>query len=72
MSILDSGVRCDRHIGDAFPPRCGACQGLSVEYAQLNIAVRYIPGSDCLEHPGYPLPCDHCKRVRLAELVMER
>jgi len=22
---IDSGVRCDRHVGEVFPPRCSDC-----------------------------------------------
>jgi hypothetical protein len=28
---------CDSHVGEAHPPRCGACDSLTTEYAALNI-----------------------------------
>ena len=30
-------VRCDRHVGDVWPSRCGACDSLTNEYAVLGI-----------------------------------
>jgi hypothetical protein len=30
-------VLCDSHFGDAHPPRCGACDSLTAEYAVLGI-----------------------------------
>ena len=30
-------VLCDRHIGEAHAPRCGACESLANEYQALNI-----------------------------------
>jgi len=28
---VDHGVRCDDHVGEVFPPRCGTCQALAEE-----------------------------------------
>jgi hypothetical protein len=25
MDLLDMGVRCEAHVGEVFPPRCGDC-----------------------------------------------
>ena len=25
---MDLGVRCDRHVGEVFPPRCSECDAL--------------------------------------------
>ena len=30
-------VRCDRHTGDVWPSRCGACESLNAEYQALGI-----------------------------------
>lgn len=30
-------VRCDDHVGEDHPPRCGLCESLSAEYALLKI-----------------------------------
>jgi|GEM_PF-6997077 len=40
MSDLDHGIRCDRHIGEVFPPRCTACDTLTAEYAAMSILPR--------------------------------
>ena len=69
MTYIDHGERCDRHIGEVFPPRCNACDLIAAETAILNTAVRYLPNSECSQHENYPLPCDRCKRDRLEELL---
>ena len=28
---------CDDHVGENFPPRCGVCESLSIEYSLLKI-----------------------------------
>lgn len=35
--MLTQTVLCDRHMGDAYPPRCPACESLTREYQALNI-----------------------------------
>jgi hypothetical protein len=30
-------IRCDRHIGEAHPPRCTTCDTLATEYQQLKL-----------------------------------
>lgn len=64
-------MRCDRHVGEPYPPRCATCDGLEAEYKALQPAYRYLPNSDCAEHHGYPLPCDLCRRLRLQELDLD-
>jgi hypothetical protein len=32
-----TAVFCDRHIGEAHPPRCGACDSLTNEYRVLGL-----------------------------------
>lgn len=61
---------CDRHVGEAFPPRCTACdrQDTHTPEPVTHLAHRlgFQPGTDCPEHPGYPQgpdgPCDKCIR----------
>lgn len=28
--------RCDRHVGETYPPRCYDCDALAAEYADTN------------------------------------
>jgi hypothetical protein len=56
----DIGARCDRHVGEVFAPRCGACEQLNL--ASVRPRIGYWPGSECLRHKNYPLPCDRCIR----------
>jgi len=58
---VDLGGRCDRHVGEVFPPRCGDCDALHHERATVP-AAGFIPGSECITHRGYPLPCARCAR----------
>ena len=37
MSDLDLGARCNSHTGEAFQPRCPACESLNREYQTLGI-----------------------------------
>jgi hypothetical protein len=60
---------CERHIGDAHAPRCADCNQAEVVAAAERVdalLVRYVPGSHCPLHPGYPLPCNACARDQLA------
>lgn len=68
MTDVDLGIRCDRHVGEVFPPRCDACDIVTAEHATERRTNRlgFIPGSSCSQHPDYPLPCAFCAR-RLAE-----
>lgn len=65
---IDQGVRCDSHMGEAWPPRCSICEQLSNDWRALTQSyndprVRLDPNSECDKHPGYPLPCFACKRI---------
>jgi hypothetical protein len=56
---------CDRHMGDAHPPRCADCDLATTIVAAERVdklLVRYVPGSHCPLHPDYPLPCNRCAR----------
>jgi hypothetical protein len=44
---VDLGLRCDRHVGEVFPPRCSACDVEAVKAAADESARR-------LESGGYP------------------
>jgi hypothetical protein len=48
---VDTGVRCDRHMGEVFPVRCNACQILSDEYGTLGMRL-------CPQHPAHFRPCE--------------
>lgn len=49
--FTDTGVRCDQHIGEAFPVRCNACRILADEYGQLGMRL-------CPRHPAHLRPCE--------------
>jgi hypothetical protein len=53
MTYYDYGIRCDRHIGEVFPPRCPACEGLAAEWGTL-------PNTVCPKHPAHLRPCTKC------------
>ncbi len=36
----DLGIRCDRHVGEAFPPRCADCDAATAEHANEQSAAR--------------------------------
>ncbi len=72
---IDLGVRCDSHVGEAFPPRCAACtaaagaDGVLTERVPPSTSPRLL--SPCPLHDGYfvygSLPCDRCDRDSLLE-----
>lgn len=33
----DHGARCDKHVGEVFPPRCTTCESLNNEYQTLQV-----------------------------------
>lgn len=54
---LDTGERCEEHVGEVFPPRCYDCAAAAiVVYAPLDAR------RECTLHPGYPGPCARCER----------
>lgn len=55
---IDRGLRCEDHVGEAFPPRCAACDAEARAIPRSG----YFPGQECPTHPGYPVPCDRCAR----------
>jgi hypothetical protein len=56
--MADHGLRCDRHVGEVFPPRCGDCDVLNITIPRVG----FVPGSECSQHRDYPLPCVRCLR----------
>jgi hypothetical protein len=52
--FADTGIRCDRHMGDAVKVRCNACQTLSDEYGLLGMRL-------CPRHPAHFRPCEKNK-----------
>lgn len=63
-------TRCENHVGEPYAPRCASCdrEGTHAPSApcalpQRRIYKRYIPGSECPLHRGYPVPCDACERA---------
>jgi len=61
FSELDHGIRCDKHVGEVFPPRCADCTAAALERDQATAPVRFgrhLPNSECSVHRGWPLPCD--------------
>lgn len=63
---VDQGHRCDRHIGEVFPPRCSDCDIEALKFVSDSLSRRlgFIPGSECAQHHDYPLPCARCARDR--------
>ncbi|MBF4463448.1 MULTISPECIES: hypothetical protein [unclassified Rathayibacter] len=66
---IDTGERCERHVGEAFPPRCYDCAALAAGAAAppaVKPAAAPFVGCyaaiECERHPGYFLPCDRCWR----------
>jgi hypothetical protein len=74
ITELDTGRRCEAHVGEVFPPRCSACgpeeerregdEREATNLAALLTRTGFLPGSECPQHKNYPLPCDRCKRDR--------
>jgi hypothetical protein len=66
LSDLDHGARCERHVGEVFPPRCDECTALAKDVRPAHTPrIGYVVGTECTIHPFYPLPCEHCARVQL-------
>lgn len=64
--MIDVGARCDRHVGEVFPPRCAECaSGVAGSTPPTPRYKVYVPGSECPLHRGYPMPCDRCEREAL-------
>lgn len=70
MTGIDIGARCERHVGEVFPPRCSDCSDAAAEAFERQPAVEVSgpPGgvyssTECPTHPGYFLPCDACARA---------
>jgi hypothetical protein len=57
---------CEQHVGEAHSnPRCPECDQAEVIAAAAQVQarlVRYIPGTECERHGGYPIPCHACAR----------
>ncbi len=71
LAELDHGMRCDRHIGEVFPPRCSDCSREAAERDEATASVRLaVPAGTanamCSVHPEYPSsdrwPCARCQR----------
>ena len=67
LDYLDTGERCDRHVGEVFPPRCADCGTASDTPQQpRRPRVQYVHGAMCPVHVGYPMKttgrCDRCDR----------
>src|SRR5690606_29558563 len=54
MYMLDLGIRCDRHIGEAVPVKCAACDTLSAEYGSMGMRASWL----CRNHPAHLRPCE--------------
>jgi hypothetical protein len=54
MSVfVDTGMRCENHIGEVFAPRCSLCDSIVAEWQTLPTAV-------CSIHPMSLRPCERC------------
>jgi hypothetical protein len=67
MDTIDNGERCERHIGEVFPPRCSDCRpgmgSVLLTPSPMRLS-RYIPNSECPVHRGWPMPCDRCQTLQ--------
>ena len=61
-TYVDPGERCERHIGEVFPPRCIDCATIDSDSPPVQVA-RYVPFSECSTHRGWPMPCGRCKSL---------
>jgi hypothetical protein len=41
MTEIDHGARCDRHVGEVFPPRCTECETAKHELVDQERAARH-------------------------------
>lgn len=53
-------ARCDRHVGEAYPPRCNDCDALQPVEPERPPAVGVYSSTECPDHEGYYLPCERC------------
>lgn len=58
-TFIDSGARCDNHVGEIFPPRCLACQALDAEFKSIGFNL-------CPRHPAHKQPCSKCETTHAA------
>lgn len=60
--------KCPKHLHDRNSPACLACRDARLEQEEWDRAQKNKPtptprrDPECPLHPGYPLPCDKCKR----------
>lgn len=58
---LDHGIRCDRHVGEVFPPKCGDCLREALDADEASAPVRFAQTfTECPNHRGWPEPCQRC------------
>lgn len=67
LSELDHGVRCERHVGEVFPPRCSDCNAAARAEDERTAPVRLGGLVECELHVGYfnfagRQCCERCKR----------
>ena len=62
LSELDHGVRCDKHVGEVFPPRCADCTREAAEADAMSAPTRF---AECVLHRGWPEPCGRCAEAIL-------
>ncbi len=41
MRAIDTDARCERHVGEAFPPRCLDCQEARADLEQQRLDERH-------------------------------
>lgn len=63
-SPVDPGPRCDRHVGEVFPPRCVDCEQEIDSEPGTRSRFGVYSQVVCPFHPGYFIPCDRCARDR--------
>lgn len=56
-------TRCERHVGEPYPPRCAGCDAAQPAEPKRGPSVGVYSSEECLAHEGYYLPCDSCWRA---------
>jgi len=62
-TLASPGPRCERHVGEPYPPCCADCDAVQPVQHERPPAVGVYSSTECCQHPGYYEPCDACWRA---------
>lgn len=65
MTTLEIITRCDRHLANAKPRNCSACDTLAAQYELFRITAFDVLNSNCSRHPSHTIPCHPCRMAAL-------